>query len=377
MDVYLNRTLELGQKVPYGACDFELQVPHHTYFIGNPSRTGASFPVKLKAAVFCGETEVLNLVAEVQPATKAHELGYVFKYQPGIGPEEPDRILAYMGSLAHSDPVGELTYSASGAYLEDREVQVADEHQRRGIATAMYQQAEALTGKQFLSRVGDVLPVDAAAFWACTDRPFGVDALYSQPRRLLWVNLNDLLPTALKDLPKVLFDAERFSLSATGRRCIEMANNGVGPRGGLHDARMRGLVARGVDGVVQSFVNDPHAAPRLFRAVNCSQKPATLALCNNKGLPDGLVSPPLAVLTAESREDVLHCVGRHLHALADLDALDALYAEVRMQDRVRRTRHEKGDPVAIERALHSRRLQAVSVMTDMLEKEAEFRASQM
>ena len=377
MDVYLNRTLELGQKVPYGACDFTLQLPAHTFYIGNPSRPGASFPVKLKAVVFCGETEVLNLVAEVQPSTKALELGYVLKYQAGVGPEEPDRILAYMGSLPQSNPVGELTYESKGAYLEDREVQVAYEHQRRGIATAMYQQAEALTGKQFLSRVGEVLTVDAAAFWACTDRPFGVDALYSQPRRLLWVNLNDLLPAALKELPKVLFDAERFTLSATGRRCIETANSGGGYRSGLQDARARGLMARGVDGIVQSFVQDPHAPPKLFRSVNCGSQPPLLALSNNKGLPDGLLNPPLALLTPESREDVLQCIGRHLQALADLDALDALHAEVRTLERVRRLRHERGDPGAIERLLQGRRLQAVSVMTDMLEKEAEFRASQM
>jgi hypothetical protein len=377
MDVYLNRTLELGQKVPYGACDFELPGTRHTFYVGNPGRPGASFPVKLKATVFCSETEVLNLVAEVQPSFKAHEQGYVFKYQPGIGPNEPDRILAYMGSLAQSDPVGELTYNASGAYLEDRDVQVSYEHHRRGIATAMYQQAEALTGKQFLSRVGDVLPVDAAAFWGSPDRPFGVDALYSQPRRLLWVNLNDLLPTALKDLPKVVFDAERFSASATGQRCIETANSGVGPRGGLQDARIRGLMARGVDGVVRAFVKDPHAAPKLFRSVNCADQPATLSVSNNKGLPDVTIRPLLAVLTADSREEVLHCIGRHLHALAELDALEALYAEVHTLDRVRRLRHEKGDPGAIDRALQSRRLQALSVMTDMLEKEAEFRASQM
>ncbi|MFT3857603.1 MAG: hypothetical protein QM742_08940 [Aquabacterium sp.] len=338
---------------------------------------GASFPVRLKAAVFCGETDVLNLVAEVQPSTKAFELGYVFKYQPGIGPGEPDRILAYMGSLPQADPVGELTYGASGAYLEDQDVQVSYEHQRRGIATAMYQQAEALTGKQFLSRVGDVLPVDAAAFWAAPDRPFGVDALYSQPRRLLWVNLNDLLPAPLKDLPRVQFDAERFSLSATGRRCIDMANSGAGPRAGLQDARIRGLIPKGSDGVVHAFVNDPHAPPKLFRAVNCAQTPPTLGLCNGKGLPDATIAPALALLTPDAREDVLQCVGRHLHALADLDAFEALFAELRTLDRVRRVRHERGEPQAIERALHSRRLLAVSVMTDMLEKEAEFRASQM
>lgn len=377
MDVYLNRTLELGQKIPYGACDFDLQVTRHVFHVGNPGRPGASFPVKLKAGVFCGDTEVLNLVAEVQSSTKAHDQGYVLKYQPGVGPEEPDRILAYMGSLPQADPVGELTYSASGAYLEDRDVQVAYEHQRRGIATAMYQQAEALTGKQFLSRVGDVLTVDAAAFWASPDRPFGVDALYSQPRRLLWVNLSDLLPAALKDLPKVAFDADRFSRSSTGQRCIDTANAGLGPRGGLQDARIRGLMARGVDGVVQSFVRDPHAPPKFFRAVHCDTDPATLALSNNKGLPDATIAPQLAMLSAESREDMLHFIGRHLHALADLDALEVLYGELRTLGRIKRLRHERGDPGALERALHGRRLQAVSVMTDLLEKEAEFRASQM
>lgn len=377
MDIYLNRTLELGQKLPYGASDFQLRVPQHTFYVGNPGRVGASFPVKLKAGVYCGETEVLNLVAEVQPATKAHSLGYVFKYQPGLGPNEPDRILAYMGSVLHSDPVGELSYNASGAYLEDHEVQVNDEHQRRGIATAMYQKAEALTGKQFLSRVGEALPMSAAAFWASTDRPFGVDALYSQPRRLLWVNLSDLLPASLKDLPRVLFDADRFSISATGRRCIELANSGAEPRGGLQDARLRGLAARGIDGVVHSFVNDPHAPPKFMRSVQCAHKPATLTLTNNKGLPDQTINPPLATLTPDSREAVLDFIGRYLQTLADLDALEVLYAQVRSLDRVRTVRQERGAPEVVERAFQARRVQNVSVLTDMLEQEAEFRASQM
>lgn len=377
MDVYLNRTLELGQKIPYGASDFKLQVSQHTYYVGNPGRQGASFPVKIKAGVYCGETEVLNLVAEVQPSTKAHEAGYVFKYEAGIGPEEPDRILAYMGSHPQADPVGELTYTSYGAYLEDREVQVAYEHQRRGIATAMYQQAEALTGKQFISRQGDVMPVDAAAFWASADRPFGVDALYSQPRRLLWVNLADLLPAALKDLPRVRFDAERFTQSATGQRCIAMVNSGGGPRVGLQDARIRGLAPRGVDGHVESFVNDTHAAPKLMRSVQCGTQPPSLALSNNRGLPDTTISPPLAVLTPESRDESLHFVGRYLNALADLDALEVLHPQIRVLDRVRTVRLERGDPEGIERAFAVRRIQAISVMTDLLEKEADFRASQM
>jgi hypothetical protein len=377
MDVYLNRTLELGQKIPYGACDFQLEMTQHTYYVGNPSRPGASFPVRLKAAVYDGETEVLNLVAEVQPATKAYELGYVLKYQAGVGPGEPDRIVAYMGSLPNSEPVAELTFNASGAYLEDQDVQVAYEHQRRGIATAMYQQAEGLTGKQFLSRMGDILPVDAAAFWASPDRPFGVDALYSQPRRLLWVNLADLLPAPLKELPRVVFDADRFTASASGRRCIEMANSGAGPRVGLQDARIRGLMARGVGGVVESFVNDPHAQPKLMRSVLCAEQPARLLLSNAKGLPDTTISPPLAVLTQDSREEVLTTVARHMHAIADLDALEILYPQIRLLDRIRTQHRERGDPEGIDRNFEVRRTQAVSVLTDLLEKEAEFRASQM
>lgn len=377
MDVYLNRTLELGQKIPYGASDFQLQVSPHTYFVGNPSRQGASFPVKIKAGVYCGETEVLNLVAEVQPSTRAYEAGYVFKYEAGIGPEEPDRILAYMGSHPQADPVGELTYTSYGAYLEDRETQVSPEHQRRGIATAMFQQAEALTGKQFLSRLGEVMPVDAAAFWASPDRPFGVDALYSQPRRLLWVNLADLLPCSLKDLPRVHFDADRFTRSATGQRCIAMVNSGGSPRTGLQDARIRGLMARGTDGLVESFVNDTHAAPKLMRGVQCGTQPPTLALSNNRGLPDTTISPPLAVLSLDAREEALQFIGRYLHALADLDALEVLHPQIRVLDRVRTVHHERGQPDSIERAFSARRTQAISVLTDMLEKEADFRASQM
>lgn len=377
MDVYLNRTLELGQKVPYGASDFRLQVSQHTYHVGNPSRSGASFPVKLKAAVYCGETEVLNLVAEVQPATKAQDMGYRFKYQAGIGPHEPDHILAYMGSNPQADPVGELTFTALGAYLQDEDVQVAYEHQRRGIATAMYQQAEALTGKQFLSRAGDVLTVDGAAFWASPDRPFGVDALYSQPRRLLWINLADLMAAPLKELPKVVFDADRFTRSATGQRCIEMANEGAGPRVGLQEARIRGLVARGNEGRVESFVTDPHAPPKLMRSVSCGDTPPTLALSNPRGLPDPSIAPPLAMLTEDSREEVLQFIGRHLHAIADLNALEVLHPRLRTLSRQRQVHHEPGDPGSIERALEVRRVQCISVMTNMLEVEAEFRASQM
>jgi len=377
MDIYLNRTLELGQKIPYGACDFKLHIGAHTYFIGNPGRSGASFPVKLKAGVYCSDTEVLNLVAEVQPATKAHAMGYVFKFECGIGPQENDRIVAYMGSHLQGEPVGELSYSAAGAYLEDSEVLVAEEHQRRGIATAMYQQAEALTGKLFLSRLGDVMPIGAAAFWANPDRPFGVDALYSQPRRQLWVNLADLLPTALRELPHVIFDATRFTLSATGQRCIEQANSGGAPRAGLHEARIRGLMARGRDGHVDAFVQDPHAQPKLLRTVTCGQTAPTLALCNGKGLPDASINPPLPALKVESANDVLDFVGRFLHPMAELHALESLHEQIRVLARQRRLHHEPGEPAAVEHACDQQRVRAISVITDLLEKQAEFRASQL
>jgi len=378
MDIYLNRTLELGQKVPYGGSDFELRVAPHTYFLGNPTRPGASFPVRLTAAVYCGDTEVLNLVAEVQPSTRALDLGYVLKYETGIGPQDPDRILAYRGSAPQSAPVGELAYMATGAYLVDQEVLVDEAHRRCGIATAMYQQAEALTGKQFLSRMGEILPVDAAAFWSAPDRPFGVDALYSQPRRLLWVNLSDLLPARLRELPDVVFDAERFTLSATGQRCINLSNQGAAPRAGLQEARIRGLMAAGHNGVVDGFVRDPHAPLKLMRAVNCTVEPATLALCNGKGLPDNTIAPPLAALTPESRDDIRGYIGRHMQALADLDALEVLHAQLRVFDRVlRRVHREHGDPTAIERAVDLRRTKALSVLTDVFETEAEFRASRL
>jgi hypothetical protein len=377
MDVYLNRTLELGQKVPYGASDFQLQLSEHTYHIGNPGRSGASFPVKLKAAVYCGETEVLNLVAEVQAATKAQEMGYVLKYQAGIGPKEPDYILAYMGSNLQAEPVGTLTFTALGAYLQDDDVQVDPEHQRYGIATAMYQQAEALTGKPFMSRAGEILTVDGAAFWASPDRPFGVDALYSQPKRLLWINLGDLLPAPLKELPQAVFDGERFTRSATGQRCIEMANQGGGPRQGLQEARIRGLIARGHHGLVECFVNDPHAAAKLIRNVLCGARPPTLALCNARGLPDHTITSPLALLTEDSREDALHFIGRHMHALADLSAMDALHPMIRALGPQRLVRHEHRAREQIEREIEVRRVQCISIMTDMLEQDAEFRASQL
>ncbi len=197
MDIYIDRPLELGQKLPFGKGEVRLPLAEYTCWVGNPVRAGACFPVKLKAAVYSSDTEVLNLVAEVQPSAKAQALGYVFQYQASVGLDEPERILAYQGQSPQAPLVGELSYRTVGAYLEDVDVLVDVAHRRRGIATALYQQAELLSGKSFLCRSGEPLPIDAAALWASPDRPFGVDALYSQPRRLLWVNLADLLPAPL------------------------------------------------------------------------------------------------------------------------------------------------------------------------------------
>jgi hypothetical protein len=375
MDIYIDRALELGQKIPHGKGEVSLRMGEHTFWVGNPSRSGASFPVRLKAAVYSSDTEVLNLVAEVQAATKAVDQGYVFQYQPAVGLDEPECIQAYLGQGPQARLVGELSYRVSGAYLEDVDVLVDVAHRRRGIATGLYQQAELLSGKSFLCRVGEPLPIEAAGLWACPDRPFGVDALYAQPRRLLWVNLADLLPAPLKDLPRVHFDAERFAASAAGRRCMDVANGGSFLRSGLQEARARGLMPQGRDGVVVGFAADPHAAPRLLRGLMCSEQPVRLALCNGKGLPEQLLSPSLPALSCDSREAVLAFVGRHARTLAELDAFSHLLPQVQAQARWRRA-HKDVDGL-LEEAMLGRCARALSVLTDLHEQDAEFRASQL
>ncbi len=373
MDIYLNRTLELGQKIPYGAAHARVDLGHTRFFVGNPSRAGGSYPVTLKAAVYCGDTEVLNLVAEVQASTKAQELGYALRFESGIGEMEPDRVLAF----TRDDPqaVGELLFSASGAYLEDQDVQVDPAHQRRGIATAMYQQAEALTGKAFLSRLGEPLPYDAAALWANPDRPFGVDALYCQPRRLLWVNPSDLLPAALKSLPSLAFDARQFSQSDMGQLCMTLANQGAGHRVGLQDARVRGLVARGHE-QVDGFVSDPRAPLKLMRRVLCERTPPALALCNNKGLPDSTISARLDELTQASHDAALGFLLSHIDALAALDTLDALDTQIRTLARTTSAARPTGDVAEMQQALAVRHRLAMSTLTALIEQQADYRASQ-
>jgi GNAT superfamily N-acetyltransferase len=377
MDIYLDRTLELGQKLPYGAPNFQLELGDFTYFMGNPGRVGASFPVKLKAALYCADTNVLNLVAEVQPQTKAADLGYIFKYETAIASGAPDRILACMGSAPEAPPVGVLSYLSQGAYLVDEDLQVAPEHRRRGIATAMFQQAEAITGRAFLTRVGEPLPIDAAAFWGNPDRPFGVDALYAQPRRLLWINLQDLMPAPLRDLPQVVFDGGKFANSSKGQACLAAANSAEGPMSVLQEARMRGLAPKGRDGRVEGFVPDPHAQPKFVRTLQCAMAPPRLSLCNTRGLPDPTVSPTLAALQEDSYDEVLAFIGRHLGALVELQMLEVLHDQCRAAQRGREGLWDPGDPAPVERALAHAQGQAMSVLTDVVERDTEWRHTQV
>jgi GNAT superfamily N-acetyltransferase len=377
MDIYLDRTLELGQKLPYGAPNFSVESGGFTYYVGNPSRMGASFPVRLLAALYCADTDVLNLVAEVQPQTKAVDLGYVFKYETALVPGEPDRILACMGSAQDSPPVGVLSYLPQGAYLVDEDLQVAPEHRRRGIATAMFQQAESITGRAFMSRVGEPLPIDAAGFWANPDRPFGVDALYAQPRRLLWVNLQDLMPAALRELPMVVFDGPKFSNSYKGQACLAAANGAEGPMSVLQEARIRGLVPRGREGRVEGFVHDPHSPPKFVRALHSDMAPARLSLCNARGLPDTSLTPTLASLEESSYDEVLAFIGRHLPALVELQTLELLHDQCRAAQRGREGVWDPGDPAPCERALAHAHAQSLSVLTDVVEKDMDWRATQI
>ncbi len=373
MDIYLDRTLELGQKLPYGAPNFSIPSGDHTYHMGNPGRMGASFPVKLKAALYCAETDVLNFVAEVQPQTKAADLGYIFKYETALAHGAPDRILACMGSAPEAPPVGVLSYTQAGAYLEDQELQVAPEHRRRGIATAMFQHAEAITGRTFISRVGEALPIDAAGFWANPDRPFGVDALYAQPRRQLWVNLQDLLPASLRDLPLVLFDGAKFTQSHHGQACIDAMNAATSPVSLLQEARMRGLSPRGRGGRIDGFVPDPHAPPRFVRALQCKHTPVRLLLCNARGLAENAVTPTLAALQEASYDEVMAFVGQHLGALCELHALELLHEQCRSTQRARDGLWDPGDPAPVVKALAHAQGQAMSWLTDIVEKDTEWR----
>jgi len=64
MDVYLDRTVELGQQRPYGPPDFGIELGDHVFHVAEPGSACRSLPVRLSAAVYCGMTDVLYFVAQ-------------------------------------------------------------------------------------------------------------------------------------------------------------------------------------------------------------------------------------------------------------------------------------------------------------------------
>lgn len=66
MDVYLDRTVELGQQRPYGPPDFGIELGDHIFHVAEPGADSRTLPVRLSAAVYCGMTDVLYFVAQPQ-----------------------------------------------------------------------------------------------------------------------------------------------------------------------------------------------------------------------------------------------------------------------------------------------------------------------
>ncbi|MCH8180531.1 MAG: hypothetical protein IIA02_12220 [Proteobacteria bacterium] len=64
MDIYLDRTVALGQPRPYGQPDFCLPLDDHVFHVAEPRTPRRSLPVRLTAAVYSGTTDVLHFVAE-------------------------------------------------------------------------------------------------------------------------------------------------------------------------------------------------------------------------------------------------------------------------------------------------------------------------
>ncbi len=64
MDVYLDRTVELGQQRPYGPPDFGIELGDHVFHVAEPGSACRTLPVRLSAAVYCGMTDVLYFVAQ-------------------------------------------------------------------------------------------------------------------------------------------------------------------------------------------------------------------------------------------------------------------------------------------------------------------------
>ena len=68
MDIYIDRTIEFGQLLPPGAPDLTLALGQHPFHLALPERPGQSLAVRLRAATYCGVTDVLQFIAETLPA---------------------------------------------------------------------------------------------------------------------------------------------------------------------------------------------------------------------------------------------------------------------------------------------------------------------
>lgn len=68
MDIYIDRTIEFGQLLPPGAPDLTLALGQHPFHLALPERPGESMAVRLRAATYCGVTDVLQFIAEALPA---------------------------------------------------------------------------------------------------------------------------------------------------------------------------------------------------------------------------------------------------------------------------------------------------------------------
>lgn len=67
MDIYIDRTIEFGQLLPPGAPDLTLDLGQHPYHLALPEQPGHSVAVRLRAATYCGVTDVLQFIAEALP----------------------------------------------------------------------------------------------------------------------------------------------------------------------------------------------------------------------------------------------------------------------------------------------------------------------
>ncbi|MBU0915013.1 hypothetical protein [Aquabacterium parvum] len=67
MDIYIDRTIEFGQLLPPGAPDLTLALGQHPFHLALPERPGESVAVRLRAATYCGVTDVLQFIAEALP----------------------------------------------------------------------------------------------------------------------------------------------------------------------------------------------------------------------------------------------------------------------------------------------------------------------